>query len=181
MRRVKSDAGLAALIAVALMGCTQRRDSGPRESHGDSQSATLGADSVPLRRFAEPVAAVYRHNSGVRDSMLAVVRDTAGWEDMWRRLTARHSPVPLPAIDFGKEMAVVVALGQRSHGGYAIRIEAVIDRGTYLEAHVQRRAPGRGCGVTGALTTPADVVVIPRREGEVRMVAHDDVAQCGAR
>lgn len=114
--------------------------------------------------------------------MLAVVRDAAAWEDMWRRLTARHSPArSAPPIDFGKEMAVVAALGARSHGGYAITIEAVIDRGTYLEAHLRRSSPGRRCGVSGAQTTPADVVVVPRREVEVRMVAHDHVVECGAR
>jgi hypothetical protein len=131
----------------------------------DSQRTTGSSDSLPIRRLDASNAARYRNNSGVRDSMFTAVRDSARWVEMWRRLTARHSPArPAPPIDFEQEIALVATLGEQRTGGYAITIEAAIDHGGYVEAHVRRRVPGRGCGVAGMLTTPADVVLIPRRE-----------------
>ena len=134
------------------------------------------------RGLEDSNAAVYRYNSGIPDSSFTTIRDAVRWEDMWRRLTARHGPPrPPPPIDFNQDMALVATLGTQRTGGYTITIDAAIDRGTVVEAHVSRRAPGRECGVTAALTAPADVAIVPRREVEVRMLAHDYIADCSAR
>jgi heat shock protein HslJ len=144
--------------------------------------ATTAADSLPIRRLEASNAAIYRYSSGIRDSTCTTIRDAAGWEEMWRRLTANHGPPrPPPPIDFQKEMALVATLGAQRSGGYAIIIESVIDRDGYLDVHVSRRAPGRSCGVIGMVTAPADVAIVPRREVEVRVLAHDVVTDCSAR
>ncbi len=76
---------------------------------------------------------------------------------------------------------MVATLGERRTTGYVITIEAVSDRGAYLEAHIWRRAPGRDCGVGGMVTAPADVAIVPRREVEVRVLTHDRVTDCSRR
>ena len=125
---------------------------------------------------------MYRYNSGIPDSSFTTIRDAVRWQEMWRRLTAGHGPArSAPPIDFEQEMALVATLGTRRSGGYTITIDSAIDRGTFVEAHVSRRAPGRDCGVTGALTAPADVAIVRRRDVEVRMFAHDSITDCSAR
>ena len=172
----------AALGLSALCACARQRDSAADESPADSRAPAVRQEVLPLRRFPSGVTAFYRLNSGMRDSGIIVVRDSGAWAGVWRRLTEGHAPAPpLPAIDFGREMALVVALGQRRTGGFTIAIDTVIDKGPYLEAYVRRRAPGRACSVTGAFTAPADVVVLGRRDGEVRIVATDTVVACGSR
>jgi hypothetical protein len=171
--------GLTLLIALAVSGCVQRQDAGRTASSGDSQRTAPTSDSLPIRRLDASIAGIYRFNSGIRDSTFTTIRDLVRWEEMWRRLSAQHRPAQSPPpVDFQKEMVVVATLGERRTGGYAITIEAVSDRGAYLEAHVWRRAPGRDCGVGGMLTTPADVAIVPRREVEVRVLTHDRVTDC---
>ena len=173
---------LAVLTALAISGCMQRQDAGPNASSGDGPRTSATSDSLPIRRLEDSNAAVYRYNSGIPDGSFTTIRDAVRWEDMWRRLTARHGPPrPPPQIDFNQEMALVVTLGTQRTGGYTITIDAAIDRGSVVEAHVSRRAPGRECGVTAALTAPADVAIVPRREVEVRMLAHDSVRDCSVR
>ena len=175
-------AHLGVLIAIGLSGCVQRPDGGRRASSGDSQPTSGIADSLPIRRFEESYAAIYRYTSGVRDSTFTVIRDGVRWEEMWRRLSAQHGPPrPPPPIDFEREMALVATQGVQRSGGYTIAIEAAIDRGSHVEAHVSRHAPGPSCGVIAMLTTPADIAIVPRREVEVRMTAHDHVTDCSAR
>ena len=174
--------GLTLLIALAVSGCEQPQDVGREASSGDSQRTAATSDSLPIRRLEPSIAGIYRFNSGIRDSTFTTIRDVIRWEDVWRRLSAQHRPARSPPpIDFQKEMAVVATLGERRTTGYAITIEAVSDRGAYLEAHVWRRAPGRDCGVGGALTAPADVAIVPRREVEVRVLTHDRVTDCSGR
>ena len=137
---------------------------------------------MPMRRFPESVAATWRQHSGLQDSGVTLVRDSRAWEGMWRALTASYSPVPaLPVIDFSKEMVIVAALGERHTGAYAIKIEAILDRETYGEAHVRRTVPGRGCGVPGMRSAPADIVVVPRREWGVRTTIQDSEIHCTPR
>jgi hypothetical protein len=174
--------GLAVLTTLAISGCMQRQDTGGDASSGNGPRTTATSDSLPIRRLEASNAVIYRYNSGIPDSSFTTIRDAVRWEEMWRRLTARHGPPrPPPPIDFDQEMALVATLGTQRSGGYAITIDATIDRGTFVEAHVSRRAPGPDCGVTAALTAPADVAIVPRREVEVRMLAHDDTTDCRAR
>lgn len=173
---------LTVLIALAVAGCGQRQDTGPKAPIADHQRTTVTSDSLTIRRFDASNVGIYRYNSGIRDSTFVIVRDAVRWEHMWRVLTARHGPPrPPPPIDFQNEMALVATLGERPTGGYAITIEAVIDRGAYIEAHVLRRAPGPDCGVTGAISAPADVAIVPRRQVEVRTLSRDHVRDCSKR
>ena len=170
---------LAVLVALAVSGCAQRPDGGRETPHADSERATVTADSLPIRRLEESSAAIFRYSSGIRDSTFTTIRDAASWEEVWRRLTAQHGPPrSAPPIDFQKEMALVATFGAQRSGGYTITIERAIDRGASVEVHVTRRAPGPKCGTIAMLTAPADVAIVPRREGEVRMLAHDEATDC---
>ena len=170
---------LAFIIALAVSACAQRPDDGREPPRADSERTTSTPDSLPIRRLDESSAAIFRYTSGIRDSTFTTVRDRARWEELWRRLTAQHGPPqPPPPIDFQKEMALVATMGTQRSGGYTITIESAIDRGAYIEAHVSRRTPGPRCGTIAMLTAPADVAIIPRREVEVRMLAHDEVTDC---
>jgi hypothetical protein len=174
--------GLTLVIALAVSSCVQRQDAGRAASSGDSQRTAPTSDSLPIRRLDASIAGIFRFNSGIRDSTFTTIRDAVRWEEMWRRLSAQHGPARSPPpIDFQKEMAVVATLGERRTTGYAITIEAVMDRGAYLEALVWRRAPGRDCGVGGMVTAPADVAIVPRREVDVRMLTDDRVTDCRGR
>jgi hypothetical protein len=170
---------LAFTIALAISGCVQRPDDGRVTSRADSQRATSTPDFLPIRRLDESSAAIFRYSSGIRDSTFTTARDLARWEDLWRRLTAQHGPPQsAPPIDFQKEMVLVATMGAQRSGGYTITIESAVDRGAYLEVHVSRRAPGPRCGTIAMLTAPADVAIVPRREVEARMLAHDEITDC---
>ncbi|HJU69004.1 MAG TPA: protease complex subunit PrcB family protein [Gemmatimonadaceae bacterium] len=175
--------GRVVLVALTVYGCEQRQDAARETSSDESQRTRMAtSDSLPIRRPEASDAGIYRYSSGIGDSTFTTVRDAGRWDGMWRRLTARHGPPrPPPPIEFDQEMALVATLGEKRSGGYAIEIEAVIDRGTYVEAYVLRRAPGRDCGVAGMLTAPADVAIVPRRDVDVRVVTQDRITDCSAR
>jgi hypothetical protein len=57
-------------------------------------------------------------------------------------------------------VTVAVFQGQKSTGGYAVRISAIERRGPQLVVHATFGAPGPGAIVTQVLTSPAHVVSI---------------------
>ncbi len=136
-------------------------------------------DGIPFRRLDESAASSFTFASGLREPLNLAVRDAPAWAAMWRRITAAHGePPPPPAIDFGREMLLIAAMGTQPSGGYRIRIERVLDQGGWLEAHVVRVSPGPRCGATAALTHPIDIVRVAASPKPVSWLERDEMADC---
>ncbi|HEU4556267.1 MAG TPA: protease complex subunit PrcB family protein [Longimicrobium sp.] len=170
--------GLSLAVAAALAGCTSAQQAQADAAPPEPPTA-MPRDTFSLRRLPEAAQGSFRYNSGVETPMRETIRDEAAWRGVWTRLTARGGPpVPLPEVDFAREMVLVAALGQRRSGGYTVRIESVRRAAEALVATVVQTSPGPRCGVTGGLTAPADVVIVPRSDAAVRWTVRETVTDC---
>lgn len=102
---------------------------------------------------------VSQTQSGLAERRREVVRDAAAWARVWAEIQSSVVPAPpLPAVDFAREMLVVVASGTRPSGGYAIKVRSVATRGDKLEVAVHEDCPAPGAMVIMVLTQPVEVV-----------------------
>ena len=144
-----------------------------------SLSLLIPGDPLPIVRLrAEPYS--YSSNSGLDQPGRIVVRDPSSWQALWGQIHRGRTPVPsVPAVDFSREMIVVVALGSRSSGGYGILVDGANEaRNAGLVVTVRSISPGSKCGVTAAITQPVDIARVPRRDGEVGFLEHAEVHTC---
>jgi hypothetical protein len=118
--------------------------------------------------------------SGLRQPVRTVVRTNDAWTEMWTAIQQGTDPVPpVPAIDFGREMVIIVAMGEQRSTGYGVTIERVSEAGDGgIDAIVRTRRPGNGCVVGAALTQPLDIVRVPRRDGAVRFWEQSETIDC---
>lgn len=65
-------------------------------------------------------------------------------------------------LDFSKNDVVVIYLGQRNTGGYAIAVESMYWQDSILNIETIITKPGKGENVTMVITTPYCVVSIPK-------------------
>jgi len=162
---------LVPVFAVALsLGCGDATSPPDWSAFGSRASVWLPDPSAVI---------VHEYYSGFVDAAELVVSDSEAWSAMWARLNAGRQPdPPLPAVDFPTERVILVALGQRNSGGYDIRVDSVVhfERGSVT--YVTATAPGRRCGVTGALTQPVDVVRLTRVAGPVAFQQQAVVRDC---
>ena len=99
------------------------------------------------------------HRSGMRESVQIVARNQSDWSALWKRHAAIESnPLPLPAIDFSKEIVVAVFLGEKPTGGHDIEITSVEQRDGSLMVSFVERSPQPGGVATQALTQPFHIV-----------------------
>jgi len=120
-----------------------------------------------VRLRAEPYS--FTFYSGLVEPQRLVVRDPATWSQVWATIWRNQSPTPpLPDHDFARDMLVVVALGQRSTGGYSILIDSAEATSDGVTVLVRAVVPGAGCGVTLALTQPVDIARLPRTDATVK-------------
>jgi len=133
--------------------------------------------AVALTRLAsgsEPLTV----NSGMTESTRLVVRDAATWASTWSRIWTVKPAPPLPAIDFSREMVIVVGLGTRPTGGYSIAVESAATEAGNLNVVVRTDTPGGGCLSAQMLTSPVDVVRVPRTEATVEFRDRNVTRNC---
>ncbi len=153
---------LAALLLVLLSAC------------GDT--VTSPGKDIAFRVIGVGIYSTYK------DQGALVIRDATTWTQVLPNLDLRTGPNGAPGgapdIDFSKEMAIVVALGQRSSGGYTVQISQVLDSGSEITAKAAEDAPGPNCLVTLAFTAPVVVVAIPQDARPVRVEWSRTVRAC---
>ncbi len=100
--------------------------------------------------------------SAIRVPLARAITDPALWADLWAALTANQADPPArPEVAFDEETVVVLLLGERRTGGYAVRIDRVHDRRSEVEVVVEVQRPAPGDMVTQALTSPYFIATIP--------------------
>jgi hypothetical protein len=136
------------------------------------------AQSLPITRLRpEPLSLSYA--SGLRESQRLVVRDATAWQQVWASVWRGASPEPpLPQVDFGHEMVVVAALGERPTGGFTILIDSALEGSPGVSIRIRSISPGSGCVTTQALTQPVDIARVPRRDGPVTFDEQPETQEC---
>lgn len=173
----RSGLSLAVLaVLAALAACTPAHEA-QTEASTRRAGSPMSADSMTMRRLPQETA--FRFNSGLESPAREVVRDAGSWGRTWSRLSGSGSASTAPEVDFAREMALVAAMGRRSTGGYEIRIDSVERTGSGLEVRVVETSPGPTCGTGQALSSPADVVLVPRSTLPVRWTVRQVVTDCG--
>lgn len=163
-----SPSAVASTPAVAPMPATTPA----AVSRPDSASAGAAPVSAAFTRI------VTQHTSGFDEAAQRVIRDQAAFQAAWKTVLGGIPGDPPPAVDFTKEMVILVALGGRSTGGHAVRIDAVTPSGDGAVVRYTVTRPGQGCMTTQSLTSPVEMVRAPRVNGAVRFDGRDVVQPC---
>lgn len=84
----------------------------------------------------------------------------------------RHNPgrnIRLPAIDFSRQAAYLVATGPRSSTGYELRVVRVEDEGDQIVVVVHEDTPALGDPVEARVTYPFRLIALPRTDEPVKL------------
>ncbi len=73
------------------------------------------------------------HAAGITGRVNEVFGDRASFDAFWKMISTGTLPEPAaPAVDFAKDMVIVVSPGEMNSGGYTVRITKVTSDGTKL-------------------------------------------------
>ena len=98
----------------------------------------------------------------------SVIRDRQKLDKLFRVATLGSHPRP-PAIDFGRRLAVLVAVGPRSSTGYSLRVESVTEKGDRIDVIVRELTPSLADHVTPRLTYPFRLITLAKSSKHVHV------------
>ncbi len=150
--------------AVQLSAATAMGKKPPME---ESTSAKTTANTASIS-----VEVLYRDQQcGVLQAQTRWIETQQAYQTLFSELRksyiSNHDEQP-PPVDFSQNGVLLVAMGQRNTGGYAVDFansEAVISAGV-LRFSVNWREPRKGMMVTQALTSPCMLLKTPKAEFE---------------
>jgi len=96
-----------------------------------------------------------------RTATISVARSELAFAAQWAQYAGND---PLPQVDFTVESVVLLQLGQRSTGGYAIQPQEITERDGTLRVIAPVSSPGKGTIVTMAFTSPYAFVAVRARD-----------------
>ena len=115
--------------------------------------------------------------SAVRVPAVGAITNDRALADVWGALFANRSPVPpIPAVDFAHETVILLLLGERRTGGYAVHIAEVIEYDRMVEIRVWVEKPAPDDMVIQVLTAPYTIATIPITGKDV-IFTGDDVEE----
>jgi hypothetical protein len=179
----------ALLAVVALVGfaCTSAHPSHMPDAQGNAAPIKDVASQAHAGQIAlEPYDAVdhlYKNaKSKLPSSVRLAIMDTADWTAVWKRVVGDASTAPVPAVDFSREMLLVVGMGQAPCMGYQINIDTVFrDKDKRIYAVVRERHHGSRCGCLNEVVSPVDVVRVPRTVRPVTFLERRETNVCEER
>jgi PrcB C-terminal len=127
----------------------------PSSAPAPTADSAAGANPPPgtdvqMRRIGRWVS------SGITGSRRLVIMDPATWAHFWSEMGAGVRP----QVDFGNDLVIAVAAGERTTGGHDIEVRRVTRVGNELRIEVLETYPSEGCVKTQAKTQPVDVVMV---------------------
>jgi hypothetical protein len=156
---------VVAIVTFAAVGCSGAINEPPPGTR------------LELHRFRTDGSS-FAYVSGMRQSQRLIVRDAATWLGTWASISNSVPSQPAPNVNFATQMVVVAALGERTSGGYTIRVDSALRTTDGLTIWIGTVSAGAHCGTVTMLTQPVDIASLPRVDGAVRFVDVPSVVDC---
>jgi hypothetical protein len=185
----KSVAVMVVLSSLTALGlaCTSAHPTHLPDAQGNAAPIKDVVSQAHAGQIAlEPYDAVdhlYKNaKSQLPSSVRLAIMDTADWTAVWKRVVGSASVAPVPAVDFSREMLLVVGMGQAPCMGYQINVDTVFrDKDKRIYAVVRERHHGSRCGCLNEVVSPVDVVRVPKTVRPVTFLERRETNVCEER
>ncbi len=144
----------------------------------EARNATVGPDFLSAYHGSIPFGTLSRgEDTGAKPTAPFVITDPASWGAFWLDHAGSSDP---PSVDFGTEMVVVAAVGERGEAGDSVEVRRILQVGDGTLTHIFERVPGDFCSPIARKHYPFHIVVSPATPPPVRFAEIGlELVSCG--
>jgi len=155
---------LALVLGALLMNVSHKEGSVPVENAPAAVSFTLLTEGDVAAEITERVN--YR------------IRTESEFAGLWAALH-EDDDMPLPVVDFEAHDVLAVFEGMRPSGGYDISVRSVERTPAgELRVTILHEEPGATCMATSIITSPFELVVVPKSEAKIVREDLTEIKEC---
>ncbi|HYE23364.1 MAG TPA: protease complex subunit PrcB family protein [Candidatus Paceibacterota bacterium] len=134
-----------------------------------SQQSASSTGTVMFERYA---AGQYALNVDTQRNYLIQSQ-----EELESALTLIHGNErpSLPPVDFEKNEVLAVFDGTHSTGGYDIQVAEIVDSQLTRTVHIKHLHPDENCSVPSVITSPYELVIVPKMRDTLHLTHTDGV------
>lgn len=137
---------------------TNKESTDKTNTSTDKDNAQVGKE-VKVRELEEIAT------SQIQDAKQEVIKDEASFAKLWKEHTGVETG--MPKVDFSKEMVLGVFMGEKTTGGYSIKVTKAEIKGTDLHVEVTETSPDPSLFTIQIITAPSHIVAVEKVEGKV--------------
>lgn len=134
------------------------------DTSGDEETLNL----IDKKTLSQGVYSSYNESGGL------IIENDSNLKTLWAQ-TSGGSP---PDIDFDHTVVLAAFAGDKSTGGYSIRIDEVLQEDNRIAVNVIVVTPGGSCSVASSITNPYQIVSMVRQDLPIEFVSYDEVEEC---
>lgn len=102
--------------------------------------------------------------SNIESPQQSIIRSQEELETIFSEINKTRKPgIPIPEIDFNKQIIAFVNLGQTSTGGYTVTVDKILMKKEKVVIYVGGKSPKPNENVTMMLTTPFTMVKLNKQ------------------
>jgi hypothetical protein len=141
--------------------------------------SSAGAEAQGLSSFEVFVPHLSSPQMGIERPLQRVLSSEVEWQTVWSEIQRRtDEAIALPEVDWQRSRMLVIALGSRPSGGYAVAFGSVREFEAEIQVEVYELMPGEACIVTTGITYPIGYALIRRTEKPVRILVSKAAVSC---
>jgi hypothetical protein len=137
-------------------------------SGGLTQQAPASNSQIPSISFSPIITG---EHAPVDRRVNYVASSADGFKQLWTLLKTTDTP---PVVDLTRHDVIAVFAGKEPTGGYSIQVSKVVDTPTERTVVVTLITPGTNCVKTQGITTPFQILILPKTN---LALTHKDVVQ----
>lgn len=166
---------LAIVLGLFLFFYNPKDLTGQRTGEQSAQIASAPISATQVSFVALESGSYAQEGPAERTNIAA--RDEAAFAQLWRMAHGAQE-LAMPEIDFSSEYVVGVFAGEQPSGGYMVEVQEITDLGDTRTFRIAITAPGAGCAVTQALTSPYQLVRVPASAHYLQAIDTTTASDC---
>lgn len=131
-----------------------------------------------------PIAIVFDEitqgdNGGFMSKKNSIINTPEEFDEVWNEAFSNFmNKPPLPKINFETKLVLLIAMGEKTNGGYSIQVASVTENENDVTVIIQETIPGPTCMTTSAMTYPFQLIEIPATSKKIIFNTIEKIYSC---
>lgn len=118
-------------------------------------------------------------NSGFLTKKQQIITETNEYNEVWGELFSNYmKKPPIPTINFEAKMVILIAMGEKTNGGYSTRVKSITENEDEISILIEEKIPAKNCMTTSVMVYPSQLIEMPTTSKKIIFKVEETIYSC---